>query len=259
MSFRFASAPHCLALLLIATFCSCVNTKKVTYLNDVPAHLVMNAPPIIEQRIAPSDILNIQVTSPNPEATAIFNAPGVTTVAGTNNQQTTGYLVDSDGYLQFPLVGRIRAAGLTKKEFTDTLRNQLIDKKLLLDPVVAVRFLNFRVTVLGEVARPTVVPVPNEKISLLEAIGMAGDLTIFGRRDNILLIREEGGQRTMHRINLNSKDLFSSEYYYLRNGDIVYAEPNKAKVASATNSRQLLPIILSGLSFVAIIFDRATR
>ncbi|RYY98532.1 MAG: polysaccharide export protein, partial [Chitinophagaceae bacterium] len=144
-------------------------------------------------------------------------------------------------------------------EFTDTLRNQLVEKKLLLDPVVAVRFLNFRVTVLGEVAHPMVVPVPNEKISLLEAIGMAGDLTIYGRRDNILLIREEGGQKTMRRINLNSKDLFSSPYYYLRNGDIVYAEPNKAKIASTTNSRQLLPIILSGLSFVAIIFDRVTR
>jgi polysaccharide export outer membrane protein len=113
--------------------------------------------------------------------------------------------------------------------------------------------------VLGEVAHPMVVPVPNEKISILEAIGMAGDLTIYGRRENVLLIREEAGQKTMTRINLTSKDLFSSPFYYLRNGDVIYVEPNQAKVSSASNVRQVLPIVLSGLSFLAIIFDRVSR
>ncbi|RYY59602.1 MAG: polysaccharide export protein, partial [Chitinophagaceae bacterium] len=134
-----------------------------------------------------------------------------------------------------------------------------IEKKLLLDPVVSIRFLNFRVTVLGEVGHPQVVPVPNEKISILEALGAAGDLTIYGRRDNLLLIRDEGGQKTLTRIDLNSKALLSSPYFYLRNGDVLYAEPNKARVGQATNARQILPIVLSGLSFVAIIVDRMTR
>jgi polysaccharide export outer membrane protein len=206
-----------------------------------------------------NDILSIQVSSLNPQATEIFNSNTTTTITGTNIQQTTGYLVDGEGNIQFPVLGKVKAAGMSKNQFTEELRKQLADKKLLLDPVVAVRFLNFRITVLGEVAHPMVVPVPNEKISILEAIGMAGDLTIYGKRENVLLIREEAGQKTMTRINLTSRGLFSSPFYYLKNGDVVYVEPNQAKVSSASNVRQVLPIVLSGLSFLAIIFDRASR
>ncbi|TCJ19391.1 polysaccharide export protein [Flaviaesturariibacter flavus] len=211
------------------------------------------------QRINPGDLLSIQVSSPNPEATALFNNNSNTTINGTNTTVATGYLVDADGNIQFPILGKMRVAGYTKKDITETLRTQLVDKKLLLDPVVSIRFLNFRVTVLGEVAHPGVVPVPNEKISVLEAIGMAGDLTIYGRRDNLLLIREEGGEKILKRIDLNDRSLLSSPYFYLHNGDVVYAEPTKARVGQASNGRQILPIILSGLSFVTIIVDRVTR
>jgi polysaccharide export outer membrane protein len=249
--------PAAACLLLFAT--SCVDTKKFTYFNEVPNDLTVASPTPELQAIHPGDLLSIQVSSPNPEATVLFNNNASTSINGTNTLVATGYLVDPEGYIQFPMLGKVQAGGLSKKTLTEFLRNQLSERKLLLDPVVSIRFLNFRVTVLGEVAKPGVVPVPNEKISILEALGMAGDLTIYGRRDNLLLIREEGGQKILKRVDLNDRNLLSSPYYYLRNGDVVYAEPTKARVGQASNTRQILPIILSGLSFVAIIADRITR
>ncbi len=242
---------------------SCASSKDAVYFNDFSDTLIINSAPALQQTINSNDILSITVGSLNPEATIIFNnsnSVSVSSATGTNNiTPSTGYLVDQDGYIQFPLLGKIKAAGLTKKELTEFLRNTLVEKKLLVDPVVAVRFLNFRITVLGEVSRPMVVAVPNEKISILEAIGVAGDLTIYARRDNILLIREENGQKILKRINLNSGDIFKSPYYYLKSNDIVYAEPNKSKIYSTSKSRQVLPVILSALSLAAIIVDRATR
>ena len=129
-------------------------------------------------------------------------------------------------------------------------------KKLLVDPIVNVRIMNFKVTVLGEVAKPSVVPVANEKISMLEAIGMAGDMTIYAQRDNVLLIRIENGKRITRRINLNSPEFLGSPFYYLKNNDVVYVEPNKDKIATTRRSQQLLPIIVSVLSVIVIIADR---
>ncbi|TCZ69064.1 polysaccharide biosynthesis/export family protein [Flaviaesturariibacter aridisoli] len=245
--------------LLFLTATSCVNTRKTAYFVDVPKDLIVASPAPDQQLIHPGDILAIQVSSPNPEATTIFNNNSSTALNGTNAIEVTGYLVDPEGNIQFPMLGKIKAGMLTKRDLTDQIRNQLLERKLLLEPVVSIRFLNFRVTVLGEVEHPQVVPVPSEKISILEALGAAGDLTIYGRRDNLLLIRDEGGQKMLTRIDLNSKELLSSPYFYLHNGDVLYAEPNKARVGAATNTRQLLPIILSGLSFVTIILDRLTR
>ncbi|HEX8313718.1 MAG TPA: SLBB domain-containing protein, partial [Flavisolibacter sp.] len=159
----------------------------------------------------------------------------------------------------FPILGTIKAAGLTENALRSQIIKGILDKKLLVDPIVAIRHLNFRVTVLGEVGNPTVINVPSEKITLLEALGLAGDVTIYGRKENVLVIREEGGQKLIKRINLNTSEIFNSPYYYLRSNDIVYVEPNKAKVAGSSRSYQLLPIILSGLSFAAIIVDRVTR
>lgn len=233
---------------------SCVSSKNAVYfnnLNDTVFNNVVTAD--IEPVIQNNDLLSISVSSLNPEATLIFNTPNVpnitTGTATSSISQTTGYLVNKDGNIQFPVLGSIKAAGLSKRQLTDNIANLLLQNKLLLDPIVNIRFLNFKVTVLGEVARPNVITVPNEKITLLEALGLAGDLTIYAKRDNVLLIREESGQKIIKRINLNSNDLFTSPYYYLKTNDIIYAEPNNTRVASASNTRQLLPILLSGLSF----------
>jgi polysaccharide export outer membrane protein len=185
----------------------------------------------------------------------IFNDPNQ---SGTDNTQS-GYLVSTEGTILFPILGKITAAGLTTKQLTDNLTKTLVDKKLLVDPIVNVRITNFKVTVLGEVLRPTVVPVPSEKISMLEAIGMAGDMTLFAKRDNVLLIRVENGKKITRRINLNASDFLESQYYYLKNNDIVYVEPNKAKVASTNRSQQIVPLVLSILTVGIIIIDRLVK
>lgn len=244
-----------LFLLITIFLSSCVSTKRAIYFNDQPEGVINNPAPAIQQTINPNDILSITVSSLNPEASVIFNNSNVTTNSaneGGGGKTASGYLVEQDGSIQFPILGKIQVAGLTKSELTEFLRKTLVDKKLLIDPIVTITFLNFRVTVLGEVLHPMVVNVPNEKISLLEAIGTAGDLTVYARRDNILLIREEKGKRLLKRINLNSSDIFSSPYYYLKSNDIVYAEPNNTKIFANSDTRQILPLVISVLSLLTL-------
>lgn len=216
-----------------------------------------------EEKIMPNDILSISVSSLNPEATEVFNTPNTPSsnnaTATATTTQTTGYLVNTAGYIQFPIIGNLMAAGLTKNSLKEELTKTLIDRKLLMDPIVDIRYLNYRVTVLGEVARPTVVTVPSEKISLLEALGLAGDLTIYARRDNVMIIREENGERVITRINLNADDLFNSPYYFLKSNDIVYVEPGKTKVASTSRVNLWLPVVFSIMSFGIIAVDRINR
>lgn len=260
---RHSSFSITLILLgLLFGFGSCVNTKKVTYFNSISEGVIPSSITNLEPIIQKSDILSINVSSPNPDATAIYNAPNMMTLSTTltsgagNIAPASGYLVNQDGNIEFPGLGNILVAGLTKEKAKQVITKLLVDNKLLVDPIVTIRYLNYRVTVLGEVAHPTVVVVPNEKISLLEAIGLAGDLTIYARRDNVLLIREEKGNKLIKRINLNDSELFSSQYYYLKSNDVVYVESNSAKVAAAGRTQQLLPLFLSGLSFIAIILTR---
>jgi len=233
---------------------SCVNTRNSRYFvdqNDAVLEATTTNP---ETVIVPSHLLGITVTSLNPTATAIFN-----TTPENSFQQGPGYLVNKEGNIQFPVLGNIKAQGLTGNQLREEIVKMLVDKKLLIDPIVNVRFLNFKVTVLGEVGRPTVIDVPNERISLLEALGLAGDITIYGKRDNVMVIREENSKKIIKRINLNTSELFKSPYYYLKANDIVYVEANQAKIASSTRTATLLPIILTALSFTAIVVDRLVR
>lgn len=243
---------------LIIFTSSCVDTKKIAYLSDVQDSLRVASIAGIEAVIQPKDILSIEVSSVSPEATAIFNTPNIASpgVSSTNGVQTAGYLVDQRGEIKFPLLGDIKAGGLTSKEIENFIYKELVDRKLLYDPVVSVRLINFRVTVLGEVNRPGVIIAPNEQLNVLEALGQAGDLTIFGIRDNIKLIRQEGDYKIVKRLNLNSSQLLNSPYFFLKSNDVLYVEPGKAKAASTVEARQVLPIILSGLSVITIILTR---
>jgi polysaccharide biosynthesis/export protein len=234
-------------------FSSCVNTRKTTYFNDLKDSAQFRSGILPETFIKPSDILDITVSSLNPDATAIFNAPHK--LNGENN----GYLVEANGTILFPVLGSIKAEGLTKEQLKTQLTKMLNEKKLLIDPIISVRFQNFRVTVLGEVKNPSVIPVPSERISLLEAIGLAGDLTIYARRDNVLVIREDNGMNLVKRISLNSNELLGSQYYYLKANDVIYVEPNKSKVASTGRAQAWLPGVFSGLSFVVILIDRILK
>lgn len=252
--------------LSLFLFSSCVNSRKAVYFNNIQDTTITNTVTTLDPVIQSSDLLNISVSSLNPEASMLFNTPNITmpvtttssgttpTSGGFGTSQLMGYLVSQEGVIKFPILGRFKAAGLTKRQLEDAIADTLTARKLLVDPIVTVRFLNFRVTILGEVARPTTLNVANERISILEALGLAGDLTIYAKRDNVLLIREsDGGKKLIKRIDLNANEILSSPYYYLKTNDIVYVEPRKEKVAATSRTQQLLPIILSGLSLVAVI------
>ncbi len=237
---------------------SCVSSKKIAYFNDVPDSTLIASKAGLEPIIQKKDILSIAVSSLSKDAAVLFNIPNLPVTlsgaASNNMPQTAGYLVSQDGTIKFPILGDITAAGLTQKQLENSISQLLIDKKLLFDPIVTARFLNFRVTVLGEVARPGIVYVPSEQINILEAIGDAGDLTIYGLRDNVILIRQEGGEKLVKRLNLGSSKILQSPYFFLKSNDVLYIEPGKEKIASINRTQQLLPVILSGLSLVIILF-----
>lgn len=244
-----------LALVLTLIITGCVDTKNVAYFNSVNEATIPSKTPIPESIIQKNDLLSISVSSLNPAATAIFNpANASTSTLGNAN----GYLVSADGFIQFPILGNIKAEGFTKEQLKAEITKKLTDRQLLTDPIVSIRFLNFRITVLGEVKNPSVVTVPNEKISLLEAIGMAGDLTIYAKRSNVLLIREEGGSKMLKRLNLNSDELLTSPYYYLKSNDIIYVEPDKTVVKASRSSinQSWISLGLGSLSLLIIILDR---
>src|ERR1700712_1512886 len=213
---------------------SCGGSKKVAYFDGVKDETFKTKyPPNVESPIQINDLLSITVSSANPAASAIFNAPNEstpTTSSATSfgNTLTVGYLVNLNGDILFPVLGKIHAEGLTKSQLQALLIKQLLDTKQLIDPIVTIRQLNFRVSVLGEVAKPGVYTTPNEKISLLEALSFAGDITIYGKKDNVLLVREdEKGDKLIVRIDLTSSSLFTSPYYYLKSNDVLYVEPSQ--------------------------------
>ncbi|GAB3041950.1 polysaccharide biosynthesis/export family protein [Spirosoma pulveris] len=214
--------------------------------------------------IKAGDILSVQVSSLSPEATAFFNPyAAMTAMTGVTAQQnnpttpipyTPGYLVSEDGQIELPLMGRQTVAGLTNSQAAAQIKQKLLE--YLKEPTVNVRNLNFQISVSGEVARPSVFSISNEQISLPAALGLAGDITIYGQRTNILVIREENGKRTFNRVDLTKRDVFTSPFYYLRPNDIVYVEPGKARITNADRTYQLIPIMLSALSFIAIVVSR---
>lgn len=261
LSYKPRSYPWLAVLLFLILLSSCGSTKEVVYFNGITDTEIKIDIDNLEPAIQKNDLLSITVSSPNAIASQPFNTTmNVSTqVVGYSSTQASGYLVDRDGFIDLPMLGRLKAAGLTKKQLKENIAKSLVDNKYLIQPVVTVRYLNFKITVLGEVARPMVINVPDERINVLEAVGFAGDLTIYAKRNNVVLIREEEGKRIVKRLDLNSGKILASPYYYLKPNDIIYVEPNKAKVAAAGNTRTWLPAILSGLSLTVVIIDRLTR
>ncbi|HAO45649.1 MAG TPA: polysaccharide biosynthesis/export family protein [Ferruginibacter sp.] len=237
-------------LLFILACSSCTPSKKITYFQNAQDSELRQILSTIEAPIQKNDILNIVISSLSPEEDIKYNRVDNT---------TKGYLVNNDGTIQMPKLGNVMAAGLTKKQLTDKITSIILEKKELLNPIVEIRQLNFEVTVLGEVANPSVINVPSEKISLIKALGLAGDITIYGKRDNILLIREEDGKRITRHLDINAADFLTSEYYYLKPNDVVYVEPSKAKIATTSRSQTIIPYIFSGISILILVLDRVIK
>lgn len=253
---RIGPIPIVLLLLLI-TSSSCINLKKSTYFYGTQDSKFITNTDNTVLVIEENDLLSIVVSSVNPEAAEIFNISNKTTaqsstISGTT-AQVAGYLVDVDGFIRFPVLGKIKASGKTKKMLREEITSELETRKLLIEPIVDIRYLNFKVSVLGEVKNPTVLTIPDEKISILEALGLAGDITIYGNRENVVLIREEEfGVKKFKRIDLTSNDIFDSPYYYLKSNDVIYVEANKSKVASSSTATIWVPVLISALSLAVI-------
>lgn len=250
-------------IAIVAFFSSCgVKYKSVPYFTDLPADSTIQEQ-IKNQtvlKIQKDDILAITVSSLNPEASAIFNLGNTSSLQGNptgsvNPANTAnGFMVDQNGAIQLPLIGNIQVEGLSTNAARELIQSKLL--VFLKEPVVGLRVVNFKVSVLGDVARPGVYPVQNERISVNEALSMAGDLTITAVRNNVLLVRENKGKREYIRLNMQSRELFNSPYYYLQNNDVLYIQPGSAKYASVDSSYRNVSIILSALSVIALLISR---
>lgn len=230
---------------------SCITRKDISYFQDVSdSTSVQNITKDFEAKIQEGDLLSIHVTSLSKEASSFFNVIG----ESTDQQVANTYLVDASGIIEMPLIGEVQVANLTTQVARKIIKERL--QKYLVDPTINLRIRNFKVTVLGEVQHPGVYTIPNEKITLVEALGLAGDMTIFAKRTNLLLIRESDSSRHFVKLNLTSKEFFESDYYYLHSNDILYVEPGKGKFASADAWYKILPIVFSGLTALGLFLTR---
>ena len=239
--------------LLFLTLSSCIHHKELLNLNEGAAFPGLPESTLYTAlRIQPDDLLSVSIQSSDPVASAPFRlgaAPmlGKNDLTGnTTSDASNGFLVDPAGNIYLPEIGAVKVVGLSTFSARDTITARL--KKFLRDPIVNVRLQNFKFTVLGEVQRPGAFTIPNERINILEAIGTAGDIGVYGNRSNVLIIREEDGKRSFGRIDLHQRDIFQSPYFYLRQNDLIYIEPIKNKTASITDGatkalQWVLPII----------------
>lgn len=248
-------------LTFILVMASCNSVKEFKYFADIQKDSVTNITVKPKESILqPGDLLQIIVTDQDEVALRQINgASQAAAGGGASGGGTSGYLVNDSGLIKFPLIGAIKAKGLYKDQLADTIRVHLINMKLLLDPIVNVRLVNFKVTVLGEVMKPGVIMVPNEKITVTEAISQSGDITIFGKRDNVLVIREKNGKRYYKRLDLTKNSVFDSEFYYLENQDIVYVEPTKRKAASLSKTTQVYSTVISTVSVLLLIYTQLLK
>lgn len=226
--------------ILTFTVTSCDTYKKINYLQDVvpdkAERIAINKGILIQ----PKDMISIVVSSRNPELAVMFNLPvisyqaGSETVSNGGSQRLLGYVVDNDGYIDFPVLGLVKAAGLTRWELAKEIKGMIVDGNYIKDPVVTVEFMNFKISVMGEVTSPGTYNIEGDKITILQALSLARDLTIFGRRDNVSVIREQDGERVIYQVDLRSASIFESPAYYLQQNDIVYVEPNKVRAGQST-------------------------
>jgi len=263
-----------IATITLLIFSSCASTKHIAYFQDISNNVKDTSESLSSSpanpTIGPDDILLITVSGASPQAAAPYNPSSsdqsvqsyigasstVEGVYGRVADTRLGYLVDASGGINFPVLGKINLNGLTLVQAQDTIQHLL--EPSLKSAVVAIRFLNYKITILGEVSRPGTYTIPNQQITLLQALGLAGDMTIFGKRANVMVIREKNGERQFGRIDLNnSRSLFTSPFYYLQQNDVVYVEPRKSKLWNTDQATlRNVSIMATILSAVSILVTR---
>ena len=235
---------------------SCVSMKKIAYLQNSDNITNEDSDTLYDARIMPKDVLTITVSTTDPEASVPFNMSVPTTFSQNSRSVTAqpvlqAYLVDNNGCIDFPVVGTLQVGGLTKSDCEQLIQGKI--KPYLNEnenPIVTVRMSSYSVSVLGEVARPGSFQVSREKITIFEALALAGDLTIYGVRDRVKLVREDAkGRKKIHTLDLTDANIVNSPYYYLQQNDVVYVEPNKVKSQNA-NVGQITSLALSATGIV---------
>lgn len=248
---------------------SCASYKKVPYFKNIPdsAYMYQNGVtietvPYTDVKLQPDDILQVSILTIDPTVgnnsgigTSMDMVPDPMSSGTAGNKNISGYLVDKDGNIELPLAGKVKVAGLTTSQAREAIKQKA--SVFYKEPIVNVRLANFKVTILGEVLRPGNYLVASEKATVLDALGLAGDMTVYGKRENVMLLRREEGKQRVVRMNLNSTDLIGSPYYYLRQGDVVYVEPTKSKAAASDISMvRTYGIISTSLSLLIVIASR---
>jgi polysaccharide export outer membrane protein len=238
---------------IVLALTSCGSYKKTSYFQDVnlsstSIERIKNFSPITVQ---PEDILGISISSLNPESSTVFNFTS-NTVNGTN-ENYGGYLVDQQGQILLPIIGNVKVSNLTTAQVKEKIRLKLLE--YLKEPVVILKLLNFKISVMGDVAQPGVFKIPNERLTLTEGLSLAGDLNITALRQ-ILIIREIDGNRQYIPVDLSKKEIFSSPYYYLKNNDVIYVQPGRAKYAAVDRTIPQISLLLSVISVAAIFLTR---
>jgi polysaccharide export outer membrane protein len=246
-------------LMAIAPACS--SYRHIPYFQNAPQEGMEAINNYVAMTIQVQDLLALNVTSLNSEAAAVFNN-NLNRINGNNNDLTTsnpvqGYLVDEKGEINLPYMGVVKVAGLSITDARNLLQKRLAT--YLKDPIVNLRVVNFKVSVLGDVLRPDVYHITSERVTVPEALGLAGDLNITALRTNVLLIREQEGKRHYYHLDLTSKEVFSSPYYFLRNNDVLYVQPDKTKFATVDRGYRTASLVLSGLSILAIVLSTILR
>lgn len=235
-----------LLAFFVICLASCASRADLAYLQDVDNYSGAQSVSF-EPTLQPDDLLSIIVSADTPEVTVPFNLPQIQGNYEVNNNQNgiKTYLIDNAGYIDFPVIGRIKLAGLTRTEAKNKLASAI--SEFIKDPSINLRILNYKIAVIGEVNRPATYTIESERLTLLEALSLAGDLTIYGRRDNILVIREVDGIKSFSRVDITQTDFIDSPFYYLKQNDQLVIEPNKTKMNSSVVG-QNLSFILSAAS-----------
>ena len=254
-----------LGALLLA---SCATNKRAAYIQQVQTDI----PTAIEQdyqiRIKPLDRLTVTINSKDPELAAPFNAAssynslnGLSSYSSSSNGNLQILTVDKEGKIQLPIIGEIDCDGLTRNELAKKIENTIRENGMVHDPIVIIQFADVKFSVLGEVARPGQFSITKDRISLFDALAMAGDLTIYGQRENVALIREENGMRTVHYFDLKNPDILTSPYFYLQQDDVVYVTPNKyqAQAGEINQNRSFYISLVSVAVSVATLLVTITR
>ncbi len=241
------------ALFCIAILSSCAKKEEFVYYQDIDTVLLENASNTnFQTKLQPDDLIMIVVSAQDPESAIPFNlmntmSANPTNPEGAGQMKQQLYLIDNQGYIEFPVLGSIKIGGLTRSEAIEYLNEEI--SQYINNPIINLRIVNFKVTVQGEVNRPGVHTITSERLTLMEAISLSGDMTIYGKRDNVLIIREIDGHKIPIRVDMTKSDFITSPYYYLNQNDIVYVEPNKTRI----NSSVVGPNLTVGISALSLL------